>query len=153
MLRSILIGALAGARSLTPLAAVSDAARRGALPPDSGAPELLGHPLATAGIGALAAGELVGDKMKTAPDRIVPAGLAARLITGAVAGAALAPRDKRVLAGLLGAGAAVAASFPTFHARMAALHRYGQTPTGLVEDALIAGGSWWVVNRMGPKPA
>ena len=148
MLPSLLIGALAGARSLTPLATVSDAARRGALPQDSGAPALLGHPLVAAGTATLAAGEIAGDKWSKAPDRIVPSGMAARLVTGAVAGMALAPRDKRVTAGLIGAAAAVGASYLTFAARMRAIRRYGQKPTGFVEDALVAGGSWWVVNRL-----
>ena len=56
MIRSFLIGLVAGARALTPLATVSDAARRGALPRDNGAPSWLGHPLVAAGLTALAAG-------------------------------------------------------------------------------------------------
>ena len=148
MLRSLLIGAVAGARALTPLAAVSDAARRGVLPPDNGAPPLLGHPLVSAGTAMLAAGELAGDKMKTAPDRIVPSGMIARTLTGAAAAASLAPRDQRARAGLCGAAAAIGASYVTWRARMWALRRYGQTPTGLVEDAAVVGSAWWIVNRM-----
>jgi uncharacterized membrane protein len=153
MLSSILIGAVAGARAMTPLAAVADAARRGALPPANGAPPLLDHPLVSAGTAALALGELAGDKMKTAPDRIVPAGVAGRLVTGAVAGAALAPRDRQATAALAGAAAAVTSSFVTFRARMWALDRYGQTTTGLVEDALTVGSAWWIVNRLAPSRA
>lgn len=139
MLRSFLIGLVAGSRSMTPLAAVSEAARRGTLPPGSGAPGWLGHPVVAAGSKALAAGELFGDKMKSAPDRIVLAGIAARIVTGGIAGAALAPRRQAVLGGALGAAAAVAAAYLTFGLRMRALRRFGQTPTGLVEDALTVG--------------
>lgn len=139
MIRSLLLGAVAGARSLTPLAAVSLAARRGRLPRDNGASSLLAATPVVAVVSALAAGELAGDKMPTAPDRIVAPGIAARLVTGAIAGAAVAPREQRVLAGALGATAAVAASYLTFHLRMRALRRYGQTRSGLVEDALTAG--------------
>lgn len=146
MLRSILIGAVAGMRAMTPLAAVSDAAARGALPADTGAPALLGNPLVHAGTAAIALGELAGDKMKSAPDRITAPGIAARLVTGAIAGAALAPREQRNVAALAGAGAAVAAAYLTFHARMRAMRRFGQTPTGLVEDAVTVGGAWWLVN-------
>jgi uncharacterized membrane protein len=96
LIRSLLIGAVSGMRSLTPLAVVSDAARRGALPEDNGAPAPLGHPLVSAGTAALAVGELAGDKMKTAPDRIVAPGIAARLVTGSIVGAALAPREQQV---------------------------------------------------------
>ena len=47
-----------------------------------------------------AAGELAGDKMEDAPDRIVPAGMLARVVTGAIVGMALAPREQRPLAAL-----------------------------------------------------
>lgn len=137
MLRSLLIGLVAGARSMTPLAAVTHAARCGRLPADSGAPGWLGHPLVDAGAKALAAGEIWGDKLKSAPDRIVPAGIAARLVTAGLAGAALAPRRKALLGAALGAAAATGAAYVTFAARMALLRRFGQTPTGLLEDGLV----------------
>ena len=139
MLRSFLIGLTAGSRSLTPLAAVSEAARQGQLP--NRQMRWLGNPLVSFGSKALAAGELLGDKWTKAPDRIVPAGIAARLVTGALAGAALAPRKQIALGAALGATAAVGAAFITFHARMAALRRYGQTSSGLVEDALTLAAS------------
>lgn len=136
LIHAILMGAVAGMRAMTPLAAVANAARSGTLPRDNGAPRLLANPLASAGMLALAGGELIGDKMKTAPDRIVPAGMVARVATGMIAGAALAPRRQRGLAALLGAGVAVGAAYLTFDLRMRALRRYGQTPTGAVEDAI-----------------
>jgi uncharacterized membrane protein len=139
MIRSFLIGLSAGARAMTPLATVSEAARGGHLAANNGAPDWLGHPLVAAGSKALAAGELWGDKLKSAPDRIVLAGILARIVSGGIAGAALAPKRQRYLGAALGAGAAVAASYATFNLRMAALRRYGQTPTGLIEDALTVG--------------
>ncbi len=145
MIRSFLIGLVAGARALTPLATVSDAARRGALPRDNGAPSWLGHPLVAAGSKALAAGELWGDKLKSAPDRIVIAGIAARVVSGGIAGAALAPRRRALAGALLGATAAVGAAYLTFDLRMRALRRFGQTPTGLVEDALTVGAAQLVL--------
>lgn len=145
MLRSFLIGLAAGARSLTPLAAVSEADRRGALPRDNGAPSWLGHPAIALGLKALAAGELWGDKLRSAPDRIVPAGILARIVTGGIAGAALAPRRLALPGALLGAAAAVGAAYLTFDLRMRAMRRFGQTPTGLIEDALTVGAAEWVV--------
>lgn len=136
MLRSLLLAATAGARSMTPLAAVSVATARGQLPTQPGILALLGNKWVAAGTLALAAGELAGDKMRSAPDRTVLAGLAARTVTGAVAAAAIEPRRKR-LAAALGAGVAIAASYPTFNARIRAMRDHGQTPTGLVEDALV----------------
>lgn len=151
MIRSLLLGALAGQRSLTPLALVSDAARRGVLPAENGAPPLLGHPLVSAGTAVLAVAELWGDKLKSAPDRIVKRGLAVRIVTGAVAGMAVAPRSQRVAAAAVGAGAAMAASYFGWQARMAAIREYGQTPTGLIEDAIVVGGAYAAVHAGSDK--
>jgi uncharacterized membrane protein len=145
MIHSFLIGLVAGARSLTPLAAVSQAARRGGLPADNGAPAILGHPLVAAGARALAAGELWGDKLKSAPDRILPAGLVVRVALGGLAGAALAPRRHALLGAALGSAAAVGAAYVTFGARVRAMRRFGQTSTGLVEDGLALGAARAVV--------
>jgi uncharacterized membrane protein len=146
MIHAFLIGLVAGARSITPLAAVSDAARRGELPLDNGAPSWLGDPLVAAGSKVLAGGELWGDKLRSAPDRIVLAGLLARLVTGGLAGAALAPRRQALAGAALGAAAAVVAAYVTFDLRQRAMRRFGQTPTGLVEDAITVGAARWVVS-------
>jgi uncharacterized membrane protein len=146
MIHSLLIGLVAGARSITPFAAVSDAARRGELPADNGAPSWLGDPLVAAGSKVLAGGELWGDKLRSAPDRIVLAGMLARLVTGGLAGAALAPRRQALAGAALGAAAAVAAAYVTFNLRKRAMRRFGQTPTGLVEDAITVGAARWVVS-------
>ncbi|PPU66429.1 DUF4126 domain-containing protein [Xanthomonas codiaei] len=145
LIHSILMGAVAGMRSMTPLAAVTNAARSGKLPRDNGAPRLLANPLASAGMLALASGEIAGDKMKTAPDRIVLPGMIARVATGMIAGAALAPRHQRGLAAVLGATAAVGAAYLTFNLRMRAIERYGQTSTGAVEDAISVGAAALIV--------
>ena len=145
MIRSLLIGLVAGSRAMTPLAAVSEAARSGTLPARNRATEWLAHPLVAAGAKALAAGELWGDKLASAPDRIVPAGIAARLVTGGLAGAALAPRHRALLGAALGAAGAVGAAYLTFGLRMRAMDRYGQTSTGLVEDGLTVAAAEMVV--------
>lgn len=152
MLASFLMGLAGGQRAMTPLATVAIAAARGQLPADSGAPPILAHPLVAAGTLALAVGEIAGDKMKTAPDRIVPVGLTARFITSAIAGAALAPRRQRWLGAAVGGVTAVVASYPGWRARMATMPRYGQTPTGFVEDAVVIAGAAAVVRRFGKNP-
>ncbi len=139
MLRSLLIGLVAGQRAMTPLAAVAGAARRGALPEDAMARDLLAHPLVALGAVALAAGEMMGDKLPSAPDRIIVSGLVARSITAAFAGAVLAPKESRAGAALLAAGAAVGASFLGFHLRVRAMRRFSQASTGFVEDAVVLG--------------
>ena len=145
MLASFLIGLVGGQRAMTPLAAVAIAAARGELPTDNGAPRLLANPVVAAGALALAIGEMAGDKQKTAPDRVVVIGLAARFVTSAIAGAALVPRRQRWLGAAVGGVTAVVASYPGWRARMAAIPGYGQTPTGFVEDAAVLGGAVAIV--------
>ncbi|MGB3379789.1 MAG: DUF4126 domain-containing protein, partial [Allopontixanthobacter sediminis] len=96
MLRSILMGLVAGQRSMTPLAVLAGAAREGRLPYDNAEAALLSTRFAAAGGTAMAAAEMAGDKMETAPDRTVFLGLLARTITSGFAGAALAPPRRRL---------------------------------------------------------
>lgn len=137
MRNAFLMGLVGGQRAMTPLATVAIASARGQLPADSGAPKLLAHPLVAAGTLALAVGEMAGDKQKTAPNRIVPIGLAARFITSAIAGAALVPKRERWIGAAIGGVTAVVASYPGWRARMATLPKYGQTPTGFAEDLAV----------------
>ncbi|MDJ0390070.1 DUF4126 family protein [Roseomonas sp. E05] len=141
MLASFLMGLVGGQRAMTPLVAVSIASATGNLPGGNGAPRILSHPYVVASTVALAAAELAGDKMKTAPDRVVPIGLVARFTTSAIAGAALAPRQDRWLGAAVGGLTALAASYPGWRARIATMPRYGQTRTGLVEDAIVVVGA------------
>ena len=137
MRNAFLMGLVGGQRAMTPLAAVAIAAARGELPADNGAPRLLSRPIVAAGALVLAVAEMAGDKQRSAPDRIVFAGLAARLVTNAIAGAALVPRHRRWHGAIIGGLTAVVASYPGWRARMAVIPRYGQTSTGFVEDAAV----------------
>lgn len=137
MLRSILLGAVAGARSMTPLAVVANAARTNRLPKGSDAPNLLANPLVSAGTMALAVYELVGDKQHSAPDRIITPAVVIRTLNAAFAGAMVAPRKHR-WAGAAAAGATAAiASYVTWRMRMKAMEKHSQEATGFVEDALV----------------
>jgi uncharacterized membrane protein len=149
MLASFLMGLVGGQRAMTPLATVAIAAARGELRKDNGAPSILSHPVVAAGALALAVGEMAGDKQKTAPDRIVPIGLAGRFVTSAIAGAALAPRRQRWVGGAIGGVTAVIASYPGWRMRIATMPRYGQTPTGFVEDAIVLASAASIVRIAG----
>jgi uncharacterized membrane protein len=135
LLSSALIGAVASARSMTPMAALAGAhlARRRT----PGRLFLLGRPLFTAGALAMGVGELLGDKMKSGPDRTVFLGLLARVMSAGIAGAALAPRGRE----REGAGLAVATAVPlaylTLAGRKRAMDEIGQTRSGLIEDVLV----------------
>ena len=86
---SALIGAVASARSMTPMASLAAARLLGQRTP--GKLVLLDRPVFKLGALAMGVGELFGDKMKTAPDRTVFLGLLARVLSAGIAGAALAP--------------------------------------------------------------
>ena len=147
MLRSFLIGLVAGQRAMTPLAALGIAARRGTLPQDNGQTRLMTHPIIAAGGVALGALEMAGDKQKTAPDRTVFLGLLARTISSGFAGAALAPPKRQLAGAALGIGAAIASSYAGLALRKRAMRRWGQTATGIVEDALMFSAATAIVNR------
>ncbi|OWK30137.1 DUF4126 domain-containing protein [Sphingomonas dokdonensis] len=137
MLQSYLIGLAAGQRGIVPLAALATAGQRGTLPADMPLARLFSNPLIAWGAIAFSAAEMVGDKQKTAPDRIVPIGLAVRSVTSAYAGAALAPKGQRVTGAAVALGTALAASWVGWKLRCASMAHYGQTATGFVEDALV----------------
>ena len=143
LLPSALIGAVASARSMTPMAALATAEL--AHKPLPGRVFLLNRPLFKFGALAMGVGELLGDKMKTAPDRTVFLGLLARVMSAGIAGAALAPRGKEKLGAGLAVGTAVPLAYLTLSGRTTALARIGQTRSGLIEDALIVGAGALVV--------
>lgn len=146
MLRSILMGLVAGQRSMTPLAALAGAARRDALPHDTPEARLMSLPLFAAGGVAMAAAEMAGDKMETAPDRTVLLGLLARTITGGFAGAALAPPHRRMAGAALGTGAAIASSYVGLAARKRVMRHCGQATSGFIEDAVVLSAAVAIAN-------
>ena len=111
---------------------------------------MLAHPLVAAGGVAIAAAEMAGDKMKSAPDRTVFLGLLARTITSGFAGATLAPPDRQRTGAALGIGAALTSSYAGLAARKWAMRRWGQTGTGFAEDAIVFSAANVVANA---KPA
>ena len=132
---SALIGVVASCRSMTPMAAL--AAARLAKRDTSGALLLLDRPLFKYGALAMGAGELYGDKMKSAPDRTVFLGLSARVASAGIAGAALAPRGEEKTGAAVAISAAVPLAYATLAARKKGLRKIGQTRSGLIEDTLV----------------
>ncbi len=135
LLSSALIGAVASARSMTPMATL--AAARLAHRETPGELFLLDRPLFKYGALAMGAGELAGDKMKTAPDRTVFLGLLARMASAGIAGSALAPKGQEKAGAALAVATAVPLAYLTLAGRKRAMAKIGQTKSGLIEDALI----------------
>jgi len=91
----------------------------------------------------LSMGELVMDKLPSTPNRIKPAGLAFRCLSGALAGASInKATGGKVLAGaLLGGAAAIASTYITFILRKTIVKDTGiiDPIIGAIEDALVIG--------------
>jgi uncharacterized membrane protein len=135
LLSSALIGAVASARSMTPMATIS--AARLANRHTSGKLVLLDRPVFKYGALAMGVGELLGDKMKTAPDRTVFLGLLARVASAGIAGAALAPEGREKAGAAVAVATAVPLAYLTLSGRKRAMASIGQTRSGLIEDALV----------------
>lgn len=135
LLASILIGAVASARSMTPMATI--AAARLANRRTPGEVFLLDRPVFKYGALAMGAGELFGDKMESAPDRTVFLGLLARVASAGIAGAALAPEGQEKAGAAVAVATAVPMAYLTLAGRKKAMAKIGQTRSGLIEDLLI----------------
>ena len=135
LLFSALIGAVASARSMTPMATIAAARLAGRRTPGNLA--FLDRPVIKFGALAMGVGELFGDKMKTAPDRTVFLGLLARVMSAGIAGAALAPRGREQAGAALAVATAVPLAYLTLSCRKQAIARIGQTRSGFIEDVLI----------------
>ena len=150
LLFSALIGAVASARSMTPMASLAAARLLGRRTP--GQLVLLDQPVFKWGALAMGVGELLGDKMKSAPDRTVFLGLLARTLSAGIAGAALAPRGREPAGAATAVAVAVPLAYATLAARKRAMEHLGQTRSGLIEDALVvAAGVAIVALAVGPQ--
>ncbi|GAC1498972.1 MAG: membrane protein [Vulcanimicrobiaceae bacterium] len=128
--RALIIGAAAGLRSMTPVAAVLGT--RG---------HVMAGPAAVA-----AAGELLVDKLPIAPARTSPPALVVRIVSGALCARALARRtteatETTAIAMTMGALGSLAASYGGLAARryLTQPRRLPGTLVALVEDAVAIG--------------
>ncbi len=135
LIPSALIGAIASARSMTPMATIATARLAGRHMP--GRLFLLDHPLFKFGALAMGVGEVLADKMKSAPDRTVFLGLLARVMSAGIAGAALAPRGQEKAGAALAVGTAVPLAYATLAGRKRAMKAIGQTGSGVIEDVMV----------------
>jgi uncharacterized membrane protein len=150
LLFAFAIGILSGFRSLTSLAVTSWGARLGWLKL-YGQLALVGTTPAVVILTVLAIAELVADKLPSTPARTAPAGLTARIFTGAATGAALAVGGAQtaLLGALLGAVGALAGTFGGYQARHRIVKALGvpDFAYAVVEDIVTIGGSLWIVSR------
>jgi len=125
LLLSLVIGVVAGLRSLTAPAVVAWAAHIGWI-------NLHGSPLAFMGaawavgiFSLLALVEFIADQLPSTPSRTAPVGLSARIVTGALSGACLASAGGAAvwLGALAGAIGGIAGAFGGYQARVGLVRR------------------------------
>jgi uncharacterized membrane protein len=148
---AFLIGVVAGLRAMTAPAAVSWAARLGWLPLENTWLAFLGFAATPYVISLLAVGELINDKLPKTPSRKAPAPFVARIIIGALCGAAMGVASQAFVGGLLaGALGAVAGTLGGYEFRTRLVRATGgnDLPIALLEDAMAIGGALLIVSRL-----
>jgi uncharacterized membrane protein len=148
-LLALLIGIIAGLRSMTAPAVVSWAARLGWLHLENTWLAFLGFAATPYIISVLAIGELIADKLPKTPSRKSPPGFIGRVVTGALCGAALGATNASLIVGLvLGVIGAIAGTFGGYEFRSRLAGVFGKDlPAALVEDVIAIGGALLIVSR------
>jgi uncharacterized membrane protein len=141
-LLALLTGALAGLRAMAAPAAVSWAARFGALNLHGTRLAFLGAPFTPWLLTAFAILELITDQFPSTPSRKVPMQFAARIFSGGLCGAALGAGSGvwfgGLVAGVIGAIAGTLGGYEGRRRLAAAFHK--DKPAALIEDAGTIGG-------------
>jgi len=146
-LLALLIGCVAGLRTMTAPAAVSWAAYLGRLHLDATWLAFLGYAWTPWILTLLAAGELIVDQLPTTPSRTEPVGFSSRIISGAISGAAIAAAGGTMVGGMLAgiAGAVIGTlAGHSFRARLAAAF-HKDRPAAFIEDAIALGAALAIV--------
>ena len=147
---AFLIGVVGGLRALTPLAAVSWAARLGWLHLDNTWLAFLGFAATPYIVSVLAIGELINDKLPKTPSRKAPPGFIARIVTGTLCGAAFGMASQSLVgAAVAGAIGAVAGTLGGYEFRARLVKAIGgkDLPIALLEDVIAVGGAFLIVSR------
>ena len=145
---AFLIGVVAGLRSMTAPAAVSWAARLGCVHLENTWMAFLGFAATPFVVSVLALGELVIDKLPKTPSRKAPGPFIARIVIGALCGAALGAASQSFIGGLLaGALGGVAGTLGGYEFRSRLVRAIGgnDLPIALLEDAIAIGGALLIV--------
>jgi uncharacterized membrane protein len=148
-LLSFLIGVICGLRSMTAPALVSWAAHLGWLHVDNTWLAFLGYAATPYILTVFAVGELIADKLPSTPSRKAPIGFGARILTGALSGAAVGSSlsggewTGGLIAGIVGA---VAGTFGGYEFRSRLTKASGNAPAiAVLEDLIAIVGGYFIV--------
>lgn len=151
LLLAFLIGVISGLRSLTAPAVVAWAAHRGWINLQNKVLSFMGSTAAVVVFIVLAVGELIADKLPSAPSRLAPPGLIARIVLGGLSGATLATAGGQgILPGtVLGVIGGVSGAFTGYQVRTGLVKalKVPDLVIALLEDAVAIGGGLFIVSR------
>jgi uncharacterized membrane protein len=145
---ALLIGVIAGLRSMTAPAAASCAATSGWLKVHGTPVGFLANEWTPYVITVLAIAEIIGDKLPRTPSRKTPGPFIGRIFTGALSGAAIGATggDWMIGAGL-GAAGGVIGTLGGAEARRRLTIAFGKDlPAALVEDFVAIAGAFAIVH-------
>ncbi|TIT03194.1 DUF4126 domain-containing protein [Mesorhizobium sp.] len=140
---ALLIGVIAGLRTMTAPAAIAWGAWLGWLPVAGTWAAFMGHWIAVGIFTILAIAELVADQLPSTPSRKVPPQFGARIVSGAFTGAVIGATAGATIGGLIaGAIGAVIGTLGGAELRKRLAVAFGKDPpAAFVEDAVaIIGG-------------
>jgi len=145
------IGIVAGLRSMTAPAVVSWAARLGWLPVESTPLAFLGYAATPYIVSLLALGELVADKLPKTPSRKTPVPFGARVVMGALSGAAVAAGggQSALVGAVVGALGGLAGTLGGYQLRTGLVQalKVPDFVVALLEDAVAVGSGLFLVSR------
>ncbi|MCP9276082.1 DUF4126 family protein [Mycolicibacterium arenosum] len=148
ILLALLIGIVAGLRALTPPAVVAWGAFLGWLPVEGTWAQWVGHPITVTVLTIFLVVELVTDQLPSTPPRTVTPQFAARLLTGAFAGAVIGAGFHHTFSSI-GAGivGAVLGTLGGYRARKKLVESNGghDLPVALTEDVIAVLGGFAIV--------
>lgn len=154
------IGVVAGMRAMAAPALLSRKLARTVPAKEPQSPlHYFSQPPVAIGLSALAAGEMVADKLPSAPNRTSPPQFIGRIASGATCGAIASEVEGKAapLGALAGGLGAVVGTLAFFNLRRWLDHDLGIPDTigALAEDALVIGAGWMVVNdiQVSPQPS
>lgn len=142
----LLLGVVAGLRTMTAAAAASWAAYLGIAKVADTWLFFLGSVWTVAILTILALAELVTDQLPATPSRKVPVQFGARVVIGAIAGIVVAGAGSAPIGALAGAVGAVIGTLGGAHVRARLAASFGRdAPAALIEDAIAIVGAVLIV--------
>jgi len=146
------LGVMAGMRSMSAPALISQVARKGQLAVEGSKLAFLNSRGALSATALLALGELIADKLPVTPARTDAGPLIARAVSGAFSGAVLCSAKKRSpwLGALYGTLGALGGTFAAYHLRRSVEQnlKLPDVVVAVAEDAVVASSAFLIARQL-----